>query len=152
MSRLALAVATGCGVGYIRVAPGTFGSVLGLLVWAIVPRTALGQGFSIAILSLVGVWSATRAEKHFNRTDPGAIVIDEVAGMLVSLFSIAPVWSSVVTAFLAFRFFDVLKPYPAGRLERLPGGLGIMADDLMAGVYANVATRLAFWLVRLVTG
>jgi phosphatidylglycerophosphatase A len=99
-----------------------------------------------------GAWAAGLAERHFRATDPGPVVIDEVMGMLVSLFLIPVGWIGVVAAFLLFRLFDVVKPYPANRLERLPGGIGIMADDFMAAVYANVALRLMIAISNRVIG
>ena len=94
-------------------------------------------------MSAAGVWSAGLAEQHFRGTDPGPVVIDEVMGMLVTLFLNPVGWGGAALAFFLFRAFDVLKPYPANRLERLHGGLGIMADDFMAAVYANLVLRAA---------
>jgi phosphatidylglycerophosphatase A len=137
----ALALATGFGVGYAPVAPGTVGSALGLLVWLALPADALLQGIAVAITFVAGWWSAGVAERHFAGTDPGPVVIDEVMGMLATLWLNPVGWGGAALGFLLFRAFDVLKPYPADRLEKLPGGLGIMADDLMAAVYANLALR-----------
>ena len=82
------------------------------------------------------------AERHFGRTDPGQVVIDEVMGMLITLFLNPVGWKGAIVAFLFFRVADVIRPYPANRLERLHGGVGVMADDAMAAVYANLALRL----------
>jgi phosphatidylglycerophosphatase A len=142
LSSIALAVATGLGVGYIRFAPGTFGSLLGLAVWAVVPSSLTAQAVIIAIVFGVGAWSASAAERRLNATDPGPVVIDEVLGMLVTLFMVPVGWLGALVGFLLFRVFDVVKPYPANRLERLHGGVGVMADDAMAGIYANVALRV----------
>ena len=90
----------------------------------------------------LGVWSGNVAEKHFRRVDPGPVVLDEVAGMLITLALIPVTVSGAIVAFLVFRLLDVVKPWPADRLEALPGGLGMMADDAMAAVYGNVAMRL----------
>jgi phosphatidylglycerophosphatase A len=92
------------------------------------------------------------AERHFGRIDPGQVVVDEVAGMLVTLFLVRVGWLGAFGAFLLFRIADIVKPYPANRLERLPGGLGIMADDVMAGIYANVALRLTLALAHRLIG
>jgi phosphatidylglycerophosphatase A len=145
--RVALAFATCLGVGYLPFAPGTFGSLAGLLLWAALPRSLPAQGIAIALSFGLGAWASSMAEHHFHATDPGPVVIDEVMGMLVTLFLIAVDWPGAILGFLWFRVFDVIKPYPANRLERLPGGVGIMADDFMAAVYANVALRatLASW-------
>jgi phosphatidylglycerophosphatase A len=142
--------ATAFGVGYIPIAPGTFGSAVGLLLWAILPATATIQAISIAILFVIGSWSGNVAERHFGRTDPGQVVIDEVMGMLITLFMNPVGWAGAVGAFFLFRIADVIKPYPANRLERLHGGIGVMADDAMAGVYANVALRAMLIAVNLV--
>jgi phosphatidylglycerophosphatase A len=143
LSSIALAVATGLGAGYIRFAPGTFGSLLGLAVWAVIPSSLLAQALAIAVVFAVGVWSASEAERRLNATDPAPVVIDEVLGMLVTLFMHPVGWGGALAGFLLFRVFDVVKPYPANRLERLHGGVGVMADDAMAAIYANVALRLA---------
>ena len=142
MRSLALACATTFGVGYAPVAPGTFGSAAGLILWYILPPSLAVQASAIVVLFLVGAWSGSKAEEHFGASDPGAVVIDEVLGMLVTLFLNPVGWKGALLGFLLFRIFDVIKPYPANALERLPGGIGIMADDAMAAVYSNVALRL----------
>jgi phosphatidylglycerophosphatase A len=143
--RLALACATVLGVGYAPIAPGTFGSAAGLVAWYLLPASGTAQLVAIIVVFVLGSWSGTVAEHHFDRPDPGYVVIDEVAGMLVTLFLVPVGWVGAVVAFFLFRLFDIVKPYPANRLERLPGGVGIMADDVMAGIYANVALRLCVW-------
>ena len=135
---VALSLATAFGVGYVPFAPGTFGSAVGLVIWALLPASNLVHAAVILIAFAVGTWSATAAERHFGGTDPGPVVIDEVMGMLLTLFMHPVGWTGAIGAFLLFRAFDVLKPYPADRLEQLPGGLGVMADDGMAAVYANL--------------
>lgn len=147
MRTLALAVATCLGVGYAPVAPGTFGSAAGLLLWALLPAHAAAPLVVIAVVFAVGTWAAGVAERHQGATDPGIVVVDEVLGMLVTLVLNPVGWPGAVLGFLLFRVFDVLKPYPANRLERLHGGLGIMSDDAMAGVYANMVLRLALAVV-----
>ena len=140
--RPALLVASVLGVGYIPVAPGTFGSAAGLLLWFVLPASPLVQAGVILLLFVVGSWSGTVAECHFGRTDPGQVVIDEVVGVLITLFMNPVGWRGAVLGFLLFRVADIVKPYPANRLERLHGGVGVMADDAMAAVYANLALRL----------
>ena len=144
-----LAIATVFGIGYAPVAPGTFGSAAGLLVWWLLPHSAVVQAFAIVTIFLAGSWGGSVAERHFGRTDPGQVVIDEGMGMLITLF-LNPVGATGAWAgFLLFRVFDVIKPYPANRLERLHGGIGVMADDAMAAVYANLVLRAAlYWLIR----
>ena len=152
MTRLALLCATAVGVGYAPVAPGTFGSAGGLVLWALLPHSAVVQAIAIVALFALGSWSGTIAERHFAKTDPGEVVIDEVMGMLITLFLNPVGWAGVVGAFLLFRVADVLKPFPANRLEALPGGVGVMADDAMAAVYANLALRAMLALGNRVIG
>ena len=145
-TRAGLAIATALGAGYLPKAPGTFGSAVGLLLWLALPHVLWVQLLAIVLVTVAGIWSGTVAEQHFGRRDPGEVVIDEVAGMMITLALIpqAMGWWLLV-AFLLFRAADIVKPFPVNRLERLPGGLGIMADDLLAGVYANLALRLTIW-------
>ncbi len=146
MTALALALATSLGVGYVPFAPGTFGSAAGLLLWAVLPSSAPVQFAAILLVFLAGTWAAGVTERHYGATDPGVVVIDEVLGMLVTL-ALNPVsWLGALLGFLLFRVFDVIKPFPVNRLERLHGGFGVMADDAMAGVYANMVLRLALAL------
>jgi phosphatidylglycerophosphatase A len=147
MTSLALAVATVFGVGRAPFAPGTFGSVAGLLVWLLVRDSPAAQAAVIVIVFAAGSWSGTVAERHFGATDPGAVVIDEVLGMLITLFLNPVGWTGALAGLLLFRIFDVIKPYPANRLERLHGGLGIMSDDAMAALYANMVLRVLIALV-----
>ena len=146
MTFLALLVATACGVGYAPLAPGTFGSAAGLVLWWLLPRDPWSQGVAIVLLFVGGSLAGNVAERHFKRADPGQVVIDEVMGMLITLFMNPVGWKGLLVAFLLFRVADVIKPYPANRLEGLPGGWGVMADDGMAGVYANLALRLLILL------
>lgn len=163
---VALALAT-CGVGLIPLAPGTWGAGVGVGVYLLVARLAesvFGRGgargleastsFQVLLttlllvvlfaVSIAGTWAATRAEKLLGKKDPGAVVVDEVAGQLVALLFVprGAAWWIIVAAFVAFRVFDIWKPYPLRRLEQLGGGLGIMADDLLAGFYAAAVTSL----------
>lgn len=145
MMRLALFVCTFGYVGYCPVAPGTAGSLAGLAVYGLLRAAGAPPLVDLAVivlLSVAGVWSGTRAERHFGATDPGPGVIDEVVGMLVTLWALPATWAVAAVGFLVFRVFDVVKPWPAGRLEALHGGMGMMADDVMAAVYGNVALRL----------
>jgi phosphatidylglycerophosphatase A len=146
MRAIALACATVLGVGYAPLAPGTFGSAAGLLVWWLLPASPAVQAAAIVALFVIGSWSGTVAERHFGKTDPGQVVIDEVMGMLITLFLIPVGWTGAFGAFLLFRIADVIKPFPANRLEHLPGGIGVMADDGMAAIYANLALRACIWL------
>jgi phosphatidylglycerophosphatase A len=142
-----LAVATALGAGYAPIAPGTWGSAVGLLLWFALPPTIWIHALAIVAVVVAGVWCGGVAEQHFGRTDPGQVVIDEVAGMLVTLFLNPVGWLGAAGGFLLFRAADIVKPFPARRLERLPAGLGIMADDVMAGIYANLGLKLCIWLL-----
>ena len=137
-----------CGyVGYVPVAPGTAGSIAGLALYG-AARMLGGTYVEIGLLAVVlavGVWSSSASERHFGKTDPGVVVIDEVAGMLITLLGLGVTWSGALVGFLAFRFFDVVKPFPARRAERLRSGWGVMADDVVAGVYAHLALRFLLW-------
>ena len=152
MRFVALALATCAGVGYIPFAPGTFGSAAGLLLWWLVPSSVPFQVALILAIFVAGSWSGSVAERHFASTDPGPVVIDEVLGMLVTLFMNPVGWVGAMLGFLLFRVSDIVKPFPANKLEELHGGVGVMADDFMAAVYANLALRaiLAFshWVTR----
>lgn len=143
-----LAIATALGAGYAPIAPGTWGSAVGLLLWFFLPSSTPSQALAIVVVVAAGIWSASVAERHFGRTDPGEVVIDEVAGMLITLFLNPVGWVGALGGFLLFRASDIVKPFPARRLERLHGGFGIMADDVMAGIYANLALRLCIWSFR----
>jgi phosphatidylglycerophosphatase A len=151
ITSLSLAFATVGGIGYAPFAPGTFGSAAGLLVWWLLGPSALVQGVAIALIFAAGVWSGSVCERHFCTTDPGHVVIDEVVGMLITLFLVPVGWGGALGGFLLFRIADVIKPFPANRFEHLHGGLGVMADDAMAAVYANLALRAFIWSFHLVT-
>ena len=148
MTRLAVFIATVGYCGYFPFAPGTVGSAAGLVFYALVwwTQSPIVEVAMIAALFAGGVWAGTTAERYFGGVDPGPIVIDEVVGMLITLAFIPVGWSGALAGFFLFRVFDVIKPFPAGRLEALHGGLGVMADDAMAAVYANLTLRLMMWL------
>ena len=149
MTRLAVFIATVGYCGYFPIAPGTVGSAAGLVFYVLVwwTQSPIVEVGLIVALFAAGVWAGTTAERYFGGIDPGPIVIDEVVGMLITLAFIPVGWSAALTGFVLFRIFDVIKPYPAGRFERLHGGLGVMADDAMAAVYANLSLRLVMWLL-----
>lgn len=138
---LALAIAT-CGVGYLPLIPGTFGSLVGVGIFLLLSRTTVGLVVSIVAVIVAGIWAGSRTEALAGRKDPGKIVVDEVAGQLIATLPLVffTQWSiaAVMVSFVLFRFFDIVKPYPANRLQDLEGGMGVMCDDLVAGVYAAV--------------
>jgi phosphatidylglycerophosphatase A len=150
MMRLALFICTFGYIGYAPVAPGTAGSVGGLLVYAALRAAGAPLWADLAVivgLFAAGVWSGTMAERHFGGTDPGAGVIDEVVGMLVTLWALPATWAIAGIGFLVFRVLDIIKPWPARQCEALHGGLGMMADDVMAAIYGNLVLRGALWLL-----
>ncbi len=139
-------VSTAGFVGYLPLMPGTFGSAAGLLVYACVFRHPLAYLAALAAVIALGVAVCGPAEKLFGRHDPGVVVIDEVAGMLIAAAAIPFSFRNIALAFFLFRLFDTVKPFPAGRLQYLRGSKGIMADDLVAGVYANLVLQLGLRL------
>ena len=147
---LALAIAT-FGVGFLPLIPGTFGSLLSVGIFLLFTQVLAGSSLIAVVLLFIlavtfaGIWAASRTEELSGRKDPGKVVVDEVAGQMiallpVALFSLQPLTRGVIVSFILFRLFDMFKPYPAGRFERLKGGYGIMCDDLVAGAYAAVIT------------
>jgi phosphatidylglycerophosphatase A len=148
---LALSIAT-CGVGYLPLAPGTFGSLVGVGIFLLLARAISGNALVVVVLVAIvavtcaGTWAATRTEQLSGRKDPGKVVVDEVAGQFIALFPLTLFarWSTVavIVSFILFRFFDIVKPYPANRLQELNGGAGVMLDDLVAGVYGAVIVSI----------
>ena len=143
MHRVGLFIAT-CGyLGYVPIAPGTFGSAAGLAAFYAVRSTgsASVEVLAIVVLFAIGIWSGTVAEQHFSGVDPAPVVLDEVVGMLITLAFLPVSVTGAIVGFIVFRVLDVVKPWPSARFERLPGGLGVMADDGMAALYGNLAMR-----------
>ncbi len=146
MRALARIVSTVGYVGFLPVAPGTWGSVAGLGLLLLLRGTGMGPGVEAAVLALVfaaGVWSATVTGREMGDDDPGPVVIDEVLGMLLTLLWVPLTLSTAVLGFLLFRVFDIVKPPPARQFERAPGGWGVMLDDAMAGLYGLIVVRVA---------
>ena len=149
MDRLYMAIATGGGSGYLPKAPGTCGSLVGVLLWFFLHRLSLANyGLIVAGLFLVGVIAAGAAEKIVDRPDPGLVVIDEIVGQMIALAA-APLHPLfIILGFVFFRFFDILKPFPVGWLDsHIHGGLGIMCDDVAAGLYALLLLQAGLWLL-----
>ena len=146
---LALSIAT-CGVGYLPLAPGTFGSLVGVGIFWLLVRAKVANPLVIIVailaVTFAGIWAGSRVEQVSGRKDPGKVVVDEVAGQMIALFPLTLFarWSTgaVILSFILFRFFDIVKPYPANRLQDLDGGMGIMLDDLVAGVYGAVIVSI----------
>jgi phosphatidylglycerophosphatase A len=144
VTRLAVFIATVGYCGYFPIAPGTVGSAAGLVFYLAVwwAQSPVFEVALIVVLFAAGIWAGTTSERYFGGIDPGPIVMDEVVGMLITLAFIPVSITGALIGFLLFRIFDVIKPFPAGRFEKLHGGLGVMADDAMAAIYANIALRI----------
>jgi phosphatidylglycerophosphatase A len=142
-ARVGVFVATFGYLGYVPAAPGTCGSLAGLAVFVAVRATGSTAAEILTIIALfaIGIWSGTIAEGYFGRVDPPPVVLDEVIGMLITLALLPVTATGALLGFVVFRVLDVVKPWPSGRFEALPGGLGVMADDGMAGLYGNLAMR-----------
>lgn len=142
--------ATFFGAGLGKPGPGTWGSVAAALIWFAVAHFAYLSPIQAALMSaggallalLIGIPAATIVERESGCEDPGHVVLDEVCGQWIALAIVPANWAHVLLALLLFRFFDILKPWPARQLERLPGGAGIMLDDVAAGIYALVVFLL----------
>jgi len=172
---LALAIAT-CGVGYFPIAPGTMGSLVGVGIYFLLAEGTLRLWFGLGgsafkwdlwassflllwslpfftiVVSLVGIWAASRAERLMGRKDPSQVVVDEVAGQLVTFLFVPAMYLhplGILIGFILFRAFDIIKPYPIRRIESLNGGLGIVGDDVVAGLYAGAVLALLALLARL---
>jgi phosphatidylglycerophosphatase A len=131
-------LASAFGAGYAPVASGTVGSFVTVVAIWLLPVTPQRILVALVAVTVVGVWAGSRVERVLGRKDPGIIVIDEVAGMLLSVILLPPTIPALVTAFLLFRLFDIWKPFPARESQVLTGGVGVMVDDLIAGLYALV--------------
>jgi phosphatidylglycerophosphatase A len=148
MKRLAVFLATSAGAGFAPIAPGTVGSLVGLVIYLYTMSWTLpDQAILVVAIIAIGVWASTKAAEYFSREDPGQVVIDEVAGQLVTLFATGVGLRGALVGFVFFRVLDIIKPWPAGRFERLHGGTGIMADDVMAGIYGNLLLQVALRII-----
>ncbi|HWG59242.1 MAG TPA: phosphatidylglycerophosphatase A [Candidatus Acidoferrales bacterium] len=155
MPRFAIRIATVFGLGNIPLAPGTWGSLAGVLIaWANISlarsRFMANEVWCVFAFAVIGVWAAGRAARHLGKKDPQNIVIDEVSGQSIAFLGLlapgplAHYWQYLLVGFILFRVFDIWKPFPARQAEWLRGGWGIMADDWIAGGYA----ALGLWIAR----
>jgi phosphatidylglycerophosphatase A len=142
-------IATGCYIGNISFAPGTFGSVLGLPICFFLSKTDLSIAVLLTLIGILcAVWIANEAEKILKTKDPGCIVIDEIAGIILTLFGLPFNIISVTAGFLVFRTLDIWKPYPIRFLEnKFSGGIGIVLDDVAAGILSNLILRILLRIV-----
>lgn len=131
-------------IGYLPIAPGTLGSLAAIILNYYICHNAWIASIVILAIVFLGFVTTGRVEKIFGEKDPGEIVIDEFSGMLISLYRMPPTMGYLVAGFLLFRFFDIVKPGPIRKLEKLKGSLGIMSDDITAGVYTNIILQVAY--------
>ena len=146
MRRLAVFVCSFGYIGFFPVAPGTVGSAAGVAVYLAARSVPYLELIFIVAFAVAGIILTRPCEEDLRCIDPGPIVIDEVMGMLITLFMIPVGWGGILLGFLLFRALDVLKPFPARQLEKLHGGFGVMADDAMAAIYAHLLLRGAYYL------
>jgi phosphatidylglycerophosphatase A len=150
--RTVLFLATGFFIGTVPFAPGTFGSIIGLPICFLISRLDILIAVICTILFIFfAIWMAAVAEKVLKKKDAGEIVIDEIAGLIVTFIGIPFTLKTVIVGFIIFRAFDILKPFPIGTLERkVAGGPGIVLDDVLAGLYANLILRLAIYITSII--
>lgn len=148
MERLSKVIATVFFIGYFPVASGTLASMAGLLVYVMVKNNNFIYFSLSLILLLLGFWSSARAMRYFKESDPGEIVIDEFSSIFLVYFFIPFSVKFLIIGFLLFRFFDILKPPPIRNLENLPGGYGIMLDDVGSAIFANLALQILNFCFR----
>jgi phosphatidylglycerophosphatase A len=143
MKTLVTAFVTFLGVGFVPIAPGTAATAAGIGVVFLLQSSMLAYMTVMGMLLVAAIPACTYLEKRLNQKDPGIIVIDEVVGVMIALWGLPLTWPIAIIGFFLFRAFDMFKIYPINRFEALPGGWGIMLDDVMAGVYTNIALHLA---------
>jgi phosphatidylglycerophosphatase A len=150
MSGLALFLATMGPTGYIRFAPGTFGSAIGVFLYWLMFYMRYDMVMQIAVTVIVvagGIWAASEASRQLQQEDPSQVVVDEVAGQLVTLILTGAEIRGAILGFLLFRVLDIIKPWPAQKIERLHGGLGIVGDDVAVAIYGNLILQGVFYFV-----
>jgi len=141
-------VATACHVGHIKSGPGTWGAAIGVILWLLAEKAVDGSGrdlavFGIAVLlSMAGMKAATLVERATGVEDPPFVIVDEIVGQLFALIGAPATWKAAVAGFLLFRLFDITKPFPLRRLESFPEGIGIVMDDIGAGLYSLAVLHL----------
>ena len=146
LRKFAYILATGLGSGYAPLIPGTAGSLAALLIFWFFPRSVYLQLLMILITYITGVWAAGLIEQE-KGDDPGLVVIDEFAGQWIALIFVPQTIPVYLVSFVLFRFFDILKPFPVRQAEKLPAGWGVMTDDIMAGLYANITLQILLLLL-----
>ena len=142
--KIALFIAQGGFSGRMPIAPGTAGTVVGVLLYLLVKDlSSLLYSAVFVTVTLIGTWAAGAADNVLGAKDSPTIVIDEIAGYLIALFLVPDGWRYVAAGFFLFRIFDIIKPYPLKNFEKAPGGVGVMLDDIGAGIYTNLVLQAA---------
>jgi phosphatidylglycerophosphatase A len=144
MDRVIMFIATGAGSGYLPKVPGTWGSLVGIALWFVLRPLPIAAYLGVAAgLFVIGTLCAGSTEKIVDLADPGIVVIDEIVGQLIAMAAAPAHPGAALLGFVLFRLFDIVKPFPANWLDRhIHGGLGIMADDVVAGLYALLVLQL----------
>jgi phosphatidylglycerophosphatase A len=149
MKYFILLLATGFGVGYSPIAPGTLGTLVAILIYYFLSEISPPL-YEITLIGFffLSVWVSENAERFFRKKDDQRIVIDEIIGFLTTMLWVPKTIRFVIIGFFLFRFFDILKPFPIRRLEKgFKGGFGVVLDDVLAGVYANIVLRLIYGII-----
>lgn len=135
-------------MGYSPLAPGTVGTLGGVILFYLLSSFTFTTYISFLLGFIIfSIWISGKASELFGKSDPGKIVIDEVCGYLITMFLISSSLRNIILGFLLFRIFDIVKPPPIKRLERLKGGFGIVSDDVMAGIYANLILQVVIRVI-----
>lgn len=151
MRHLITVLATGCYIGYTPRAPGTAGSLLGLcIIWGLADSSSLLYIMLTGFLLILGIWVSGRAETYFGH-DGGQIVIDEIIGVMITFVWIPLNTFTLITGFILFRIMDIVKPFPANQAQKLSGGVGVVADDVIAAVYAHIVLQGILFIMERVT-
>ncbi len=136
------------GLGYFPFAPGTLTSLVAVILFVLFPSLLRIEVAvpALGVVFVAGLWASEVMERIYGH-DPSQVTIDELAGQWVALLFLPGGWQTMLLGFIAFRFFDILKPEPVNSAQRLPGGWGVMTDDVLAGIYANLSVRIVLWLL-----
>ncbi|MBW1898725.1 MAG: phosphatidylglycerophosphatase A [Deltaproteobacteria bacterium] len=150
--RAVLFLATGFYIGTVPFAPGTFGSIIGLPICFLISRLDILLAVICTVLFIFfAIWIAAAAEEVLKKEDAGEIVIDEVAGLIITFIGLPFTLKTMIAGFVIFRAFDILKPFPIRTLEKkIAGGLGVVLDDVLAGIYGNLILRLAIYITGII--
>ncbi len=144
-----LFIAEGAYAGKSPIAPGTAGTLVGVLLYLGIRNSGPSRYIFLTILfCIVGIWAAGKAEIILGKKDSSSIVIDEIAGYHIALFLVPSGWGYLAAGFFLFRLFDIMKPWPLHVLQEARGGLGVMLDDIGAGVYTNIALQIAAYIIK----